>query len=59
MAYIYIAGHVFGSQTKMGIVATGNLNLSLCNVNMYSIVQCRDRVRNPNPSLFLNPCPTM
>ena len=34
-------------------------NLSLCNVNMFPIVQCRYWVANPNQCRYLNLCPAM
>ena len=50
---------------KMGTVVTGDLspdmdlNPSLCDVNMFCLVQCSHQVWNLNMSRYLNPCPTM
>ena len=46
----------FPSFTEIG---SRHPSLSLCNVNVFCIVQCRSRVWNPNPSLYPSVSPVM
>ena len=60
LCLIYIAGDGLGlgffTYTEIG---SGNTGPSLCNVNMFCIVQCSHRVWKPNLSLYQSPSQSM
>ena len=64
LCFIYIAGDGLWDGLRAGFLSfteieSRGLSPSLCNVNMFCIVQCSHRAWNPNPSLYLSPSPSM
>ena len=64
VAIIYIAEEGLGYRYGLGFLSypelgSRDLSPSLCNVNVFCIVQCSYRVWNPNPSLYPSPSPAM
>ena len=64
----YYMNRHFGSftltETDSGLLSkteieSRDLSLSLCNVNMFCIVQCSHQVWNSNPSPYTSPFPAM
>ena len=54
----YIAGLGYGCRLGVGFLNSAEIgirDLSLCNVNMFCIVQCRHWVLNLSPGLYLSP----